>query len=69
MSYPKWYTLRGKWSLKRLIKETIQTSEGEMPLEELLEYLKKQGYMPEMIRTRLHLLDVEVVDGKARLQG
>lgn len=40
-----------------------------MPLEELLEELRKQGYMKEMIRTRLHLLDVEVVEGKARLRG
>lgn len=69
ISHPKWDTLRGKWSLRRLIKETIQTSGGEMPLEELLEDLRKRGYMKEMIRTRLHLLDVEVVDGKARLRG
>ena len=68
MSYPKWDPHRGKWSLRRRIKETIQASGGEMPLEELLEYLGQQGYMKEMIRTRLHLLDVVVVDGKARLR-
>ena len=69
MSYPKWDPIKGKWSLRRRIKETIQASGGEMPLEELLEYLGKQGYLKEMIRTRLHLLDVVVVDGKARLRG
>ena len=69
MSYPKWDTLRGKWSLRRLIKDTIQASGGEMPVEDLLEYLRNHGYMKEMIRTRLHLLDVVVVDGKARLRG
>ena len=65
----KWDTLRGKGSLRRLIKKTLQTNEGEMPLEELLEYLRKKGYMKETIRPRLHLLDIEVVDGKVRLKG
>ncbi len=65
----KWDTLSGKGSLRRLIKETIQTNGGEMPLEELLEYLRKKGYMKETIRPRLHLLDIEVVDGKVRLKG
>ncbi len=65
----KWNTLRGKKSLRRLIKETIQTNGGEMPLEELLESLRKKGYMKETIRPRLHLLDIGVVDGKVRLKG
>jgi len=60
---------RGKWTLQRIIRETIQAHGDEMPLEELLNHLAKLGYDKESIRIRLRPLDIEVVDGMARLRG
>ena len=39
-----------------------------MPLEALLTRMKKQGYLRKPLLEKLDLLDVEVVDGKARLR-
>lgn len=68
-AYAKWDTGRGKWTTKRILKSVIQANGGEMPVEDLLEHMSKQGYLKEPLRQRLEALDVEVVDGKARLMG
>ena len=60
---------RGKWTLQRIMRETIQAHGDEMPLEDLLNYLQKLGYDKESIRIRLRPLNIEVVGGMARLRG
>jgi len=69
MSHPKWDTVRGKWTIKRILKSVIQANGGEMPVEDLLNKMIQRGYLKEPLRQRLEALDVEVVDGKARLMG
>jgi len=69
MSHPKWDTGRGKWTIKRILKSVIQANGGEMPVEDLLNKMSQRGYLKEPLRQRLEALDVEVVDGKARLMG
>ena len=60
---------RGKRTVKRILRDAILAHGGEMPLEELLNYVQKLGYDKEAISHRLRPLDVEVVDGIARLRG
>lgn len=69
MSHPKWDTGRGKWTIKRILKSVIQANGGEMPVEDLLNKMSQRGYLKEPLRQRLEALDVEVVEGKARLMG
>ncbi len=69
MSYLKWDTGRGKWTIKRVLKSVIQANGGEMSVEDLLNKMNQRGYLKEPLRQRLEVLDVEVVDGKARLMG
>lgn len=69
MSHPKWDTGRGKWTIKRILKSVIQANGGEMPVEDLLDHMNKQGYLKEALRRNLKALDVDVVDGKAKLKG
>ena len=60
---------RGKWTLKRVLKREIEYNGGEMPVEDLLNQLSQRGYLKEPLRRRLRLLDVEVIDGMARMRG
>lgn len=64
----KWNPYKGKWTLTRLIKKEIEYNGGEMPVEDLLNHMKKRGYLKEALRRNLEVLDVEVVDGKARMR-
>ena len=68
-AYAKWDTGRGKWTIKRILKSIIQSNGGEMPVEDLLNKMNQRGYLKEPLRQRLEALDVEVVNGKARLKG
>lgn len=61
--------LQGKWTVNRLLKRAIEANGGEMPVEDLLEHMSNLGYMKEPLRDRLRFLDVDVVDGVARLRG
>ena len=65
----KWYPHKGKFTLKRLIKRQLEASGGVMPVENLLENLKKLGYLKEPIRRCLHQLDMRLADGKVWLRG
>ena len=67
-AYAKWDTGRGKWTIKKVLKRTIEAHGGEMPVKDLLDHLSKQGYLKEALRRRLEALDVEVIDGKARMR-
>ena len=60
---------RGKWTIKRVLKREIEYNGGEMPVEDLLNEMSQRGYLKEPLRRRLRLLDVEVIDGKARMRG
>ena len=60
---------RGKWTLKRVLKREIEYNGGEIPVEDLLNEMSQRGYLKEPLRRRLRLLDVEVIDGKARMRG
>jgi len=60
---------RGKWTLKRVLKREIEYNGGEMPVEDLLNEMSQRGYLKEPLRRRLRLLDVEVIDGMARMRG
>jgi len=42
---------------------------GEMPIEDLLTQMSQRGYLKEPLRRSLRLLNVEVIDGKARIIG
>ena len=68
MSYPKWDTRRGKWTIKKILSSVIEANGGEMPVEELLTHMKKRGYLKESLRRQLEALDVKVVGGMARLR-
>ena len=68
-AYAKWDTGRGKWTIKRILKSVIQANGGEMPIEDLLNKMSQRGYLKEPLRQRLEALDVEVVNGKAKLKG
>uniref|UniRef100_A0A6M3MFK3 Uncharacterized protein n=1 Tax=viral metagenome TaxID=1070528 RepID=A0A6M3MFK3_9ZZZZ len=68
MSYPKWDTGRGKWTIKKVLKNVIQANGGEMPVEDLLAQMSQRGYLKEPLRRSLEALDVEVTDGVARLR-
>ncbi len=59
---------KGKWTLKRLVRREIKYHGGEMPLKDLLNRMSQQGYLRKPLLEKLDLLDVEVVDGKARLR-
>jgi len=65
----KFYPFIGKSTIYNLIKSKIDVEGGEMPLEDLLTYLSKQGYLKEPTRQVLKALGIEVIDGKARLNG
>lgn len=65
----RWNPYRGRWNLKRLVKREIEANGGEMPVEDLLDRMKRQGYLKEPLRRSLPMLDIEVVGGKARLRG
>lgn len=65
----KFYPYKGKWTMQRIVKEKIQASGGELPLEDLLGYLHELGYHRGSVRSRLRPLGVEVLDGMARLRG
>ncbi len=58
----------GKWILIQVMKEQIEVNGGEMPLEDLLNYLGKQGYFKEALRRGLKNLGVEVIGGEVRLR-
>ncbi len=68
MSRSKWDTQRGKWTLKRLVRREIKHHGGEMPLEALLNRMSQQGYLRKPLLEKLDLLDVDVIDGVARLR-
>ena len=59
---------QGKWTIKRLLKKIIEANGGEMPLETLLHHMSQQGYLRKPLLEKLDLLDVDVIDGKARLR-
>ena len=59
---------QGKWTLTRLVKREIKHHGGEMPLEDLLRNLGERGYFIGSLRQSLKALDIEVVDGKARMR-
>ncbi len=69
MPYPKWDARRGKLTIKRVLRSVIKANGGEIPVEDLLDHMSKQGYLKEALRRSLEVLDVEVVDGKARFRG
>ena len=60
---------QGKWTVKNLLRQTIKSHGGEMPVEDLLNQMRNQGYLKEALRPRLKVLDVEVIDGRARIIG
>ena len=59
---------QGKWTIKRLVRREIKYHGGEMPLKDLLNRMSQQGYLRKPLLEKLDLLDVEVVDGIARLR-
>lgn len=59
---------QGKWTVTALLKRIIEEGDGEMPVEDLLSYMKQRGYLKEPLRQRLEYLGVEVVDGQARVR-
>jgi len=59
---------KGKWTLTRLVKREIEHNGGEMHLEDLLNHMSRQGYLRKPLLEKLDLLDVDVIDGKARLR-
>ncbi len=59
---------QGKWTIKRLLKKIIEANGGEMPLKDLLNQMSRQGYLRKPLLETLDLLDVDVIDGKARLR-
>lgn len=65
----KWKPYKGKWTLTRLVKKEIEYNGGEMPVEDLLNKMSMRGYLKEPLRRSLKALDVEVIDGKARIIG
>ncbi|GAJ03577.1 unnamed protein product, partial [marine sediment metagenome] len=46
----KFYPYKGRQTLKRLIKREIESCGDEITVEELLDRLKKRGYLKEPIR-------------------
>lgn len=61
---------QGKWTIKRVLKRVIKANGGEMPVEDLLDYMSKQGYLKADLKRNLEALDVEVIDGwKARVRA
>jgi len=60
---------QGKWTVKNLLRQTIRSNGGEMPVEDLLNQMRRQGYLKEALRPRLRVLDVDVIDGMARVIG
>jgi len=60
---------QGKWTVKNLLRQTIKASGGEMPVEDLLNQMKRRGYLKEALRPRLKALDVDVINGMARVIG
>ncbi len=65
----KFNPYKGKWTLTRLVKREIEHNGGEMPVEDLLTRMSQRGYLKEPLRRSLRLLDVEVIDGMARIFG
>jgi len=65
----KFYPHKGKWTLTQLVKKEIKHNGGEMPIEDLLTQMSQRGYLKEPLRRSLRLLNVEVIDGKARIIG
>lgn len=63
------YPYKGRWTTKRLIKKEIEANGGEMSVEDLLDHMKRLGYMKEPLRERLRVLEVDVVEGRVRLRG
>lgn len=59
---------QGKWTISKRLKRVIQENGGEMPVEDLLTQMKRQGYLKKPLRRSLEALDVEVTDGMARLR-
>ncbi len=59
---------QGKWTLTRLMRREIKRNGGEMPLEDLLSQMRQRGYLKGPLRAGLEALDVEVIDGTARLR-
>jgi len=59
---------QGKWTLTHRVKREIKHHGGEMPVKTLLNQMRRHGYLKEPLRRQLGLLDVDVVDGMARLR-
>jgi len=51
------------------LKSLLHANGGEMPVEDLLTRMRRQGYMKDPLRRGLEALDVEVVNGVARIIG
>ena len=64
----RYYPYRGKWTVRRLVKHALEANGGEMGVEELLDHMKRLGYLREPIRRSLGQLDVEVAGGRVRLK-
>jgi len=64
----KWNPFKGKWTLAKLVKREIDHNGGEMPVEDLLNKMRQRGYLKGPVRDGLEALDVEVIDGKARMR-
>ncbi len=64
----KWNPFKGKWTLSKLVKREIEHNGGEMPVEDLLQKMRQRGYLTGPLRDSLEALDVEVIDGTARMR-
>jgi len=59
---------RGKWTLKRILKRELEYNGGEMPVEDLLNKMSQRGFLKGPLREGLEALEIEVIDGMARLR-
>jgi len=50
------------------LKSIIQANDDEMPVEDLLQKMSQRGYLKEPLRRSLEALDVDVINGMARLR-
>ncbi len=64
----KWNPFKGKWTLSKLVKREIEHNGGEIPVEDLLQKMRQRGYLKGALRDGLEALDVEVINGMARMR-
>lgn len=61
----RWAPNQGKWKLNKIIKEYLQVAPDPVTVENLIRYLKSQGYDPTVTR---RVLDQFVeIDGKGHV--